>query len=99
VDCTAPVGIKQFRESPYEDTPILLVKRSGRVHALIETCAHLGGPLEDGKLEGDTVVCPWHGSRFALETGDVIDGPSAFPQTCLEARVRDGHVEVRAARR
>jgi nitrite reductase/ring-hydroxylating ferredoxin subunit/uncharacterized membrane protein len=81
----------------YEDTPILLVRRAGRVHALIETCAHLGGPLADGKLEGDTVVCPWHGSRFALDTGDAIDGPSAFPQTCLEARLRDGHVEVRAA--
>lgn len=88
----------QLTRARYEDTPILLVKRAGRVHALIETCAHLGGPLADGKLEGDTVVCPWHGSRFALETGDVIDGPSAFPQACLEARVRDGHVEVRAAR-
>jgi nitrite reductase/ring-hydroxylating ferredoxin subunit/uncharacterized membrane protein len=82
----------------HEDTPLLLVKRHGRVHALVEACAHQGGPLADGKLEGDSIVCPWHGSRFALEGGTVIDGPSAFPQTCLEARIRDGHVEVRAAR-
>lgn len=88
----------QLTRARYKDTPILLVRRDGRVHALIERCAHLGGPLAEGKLEGDTVVCPWHGSRFALETGTVIDGPSAFPQTCLEAQIRDGYIEVRVPR-
>jgi len=58
----------------------------------------MGGPLCEGKLEGDAVVCPWHSSRFDLESGDVIDGPSAFPQRRLDARIRDGHVEVRAPR-
>ncbi len=82
----------------YKDTPLLLVRQGGRISALVERCAHLGGPLADGKLEGDTVACPWHGSRFHLSSGAVIDGPSAFPQPCLEVRTRDGQIEVRASR-
>ena len=71
------------------------VRRGDRVYALAETCAHLGGPLSEGKLEGDTVVCPWHASRFTLETGEVVDGPSAFPQPCLKTRIRNGQIEVK----
>jgi nitrite reductase/ring-hydroxylating ferredoxin subunit/uncharacterized membrane protein len=79
----------------YKETPLLLVRRGDSVYALAETCAHLGGPLSEGKLEGDTVVCPWHASRFTLESGEVVDGPSAFPQPCLKTRIRNGQIEVK----
>jgi nitrite reductase/ring-hydroxylating ferredoxin subunit/uncharacterized membrane protein len=79
-------------------TPLLLVKRSAEVFALAETCSHAGGPLAEGKVEGDTVVCPWHGSRFCLRSGDVIDGPATAPQPTLDVQVRDGQVFVRARR-
>ncbi len=58
---------------------------------------HFSGPLSEGKLEGDTVVCPYHFSRFALEDGRVIDGPAVHPQPCLEVRTRNGQIEVRRA--
>ena len=79
----------------YEGTPILLVRRGDRIFAMAETCSHFSGPLAEGKLEGDTVVCPYHFSRFALEDGRVIDGPAVHPQPCLEVRTRNGQVEVR----
>lgn len=75
--------------------PVMLVRRAGRICALADTCSHLGGPLSEGTLDGDTVVCPWHGSRFSLEDGRVIDGPATYTQPSLEARARDGRVEVR----
>lgn len=74
---------------------ILLVRRGEKIHALAEACSHLGGPLAEGTLEGESVVCPWHGSRFALSDGSVLDGPATHPQPCLEARARDGQIEVR----
>lgn len=77
---------------------ILLVKRNGRVFAIGEKCAHLRGPLSEGKLEGDTVVCPWHGSRFSLETGEVVDGPAVYGQSCFEARTVGEQIEVRVRR-
>jgi nitrite reductase/ring-hydroxylating ferredoxin subunit/uncharacterized membrane protein len=79
----------------YKETPLLLVRRGKKIFALAETCAHLGGPLSEGKLRGNSIICPWHASRFDLESGRVLDGPSAFSQPCLEARVRNGQIEVK----
>jgi nitrite reductase/ring-hydroxylating ferredoxin subunit len=79
--------------------PVLLLRRGPRIYALAETCSHLGGPLAEGKIDDHSVICPWHGSRFALENGRVLDGPSSFSQPCFETRVQRGEIEVRAARR
>ncbi len=79
----------------YRGTPILLVRRGDRLFAIAETCSHFSGPLSEGKLEGDSVVCPYHFSRFALKDGRVLDGPAVHPQPCLEVRTRNGQVEVR----
>jgi nitrite reductase/ring-hydroxylating ferredoxin subunit/uncharacterized membrane protein len=76
---------------------VLLVRRGGGIHALAATCSHLGGPLLDGRLREASIVCPWHGSRFALEDGRVLSGPAVHPQPCFETRVRDGRIEVRAS--
>ena len=44
------------------------------------------------------MVCPWHGSRFDLCSGEVQGGPAVYPQPRYEARVRAGKVEIRAAK-
>jgi nitrite reductase/ring-hydroxylating ferredoxin subunit/uncharacterized membrane protein len=72
-------------------------KESGEICAIAATCSHLGGPLADGDREGDTVICPWHGSRFDLCSGEVQGGPAVYPQPRYETRVRSGKVEIRIA--
>ncbi len=72
-------------------------EKDGRVCAIAATCNHMGGPLEHGDREGDTVICPWHNSRFDLCNGKVIDGPAVFPQSGYKTRVREGKIEVKAA--
>lgn len=75
--------------------PVLLARsQRGEVCALANTCTHLGGPLAEGSRVGDTVACPWHGSRFDLRTGAVVRGPAVFVQPRLEVRVRDDRIEV-----
>lgn len=86
-----------LRRVEYRGTSILLAKRGNRTFALAETCSHLGGPLSEGEFINGSVQCPWHGSRFALEGGRVLDGPAVHPQPCLEARARNGQIEVRTA--
>jgi nitrite reductase/ring-hydroxylating ferredoxin subunit/uncharacterized membrane protein len=81
----------------HNGVPILLVRRGERIFALAETCSHFSGPLSEGKLEGDSIVCPYHASRFSLEDGSVLNGPAVHPQPCLETRVRNGQIEVRKA--
>lgn len=83
------------KRAEHDGVPILLVRRGTRIFAMAETCSHFSGPLSEGKLVGDSIVCPWHKSRFALEDGRVLDGPAVHPQPCLEVRVRNGQIEVR----
>ncbi len=86
----------QPKKADVDGTPLMLLKRDGEIFALAEKCSHMGGPLSEGQIEGDTVVCPWHGSRFCLKDGSVLDGPATTPQPTLEVRVQDGQVLVRS---
>jgi nitrite reductase/ring-hydroxylating ferredoxin subunit len=89
----------ELRQVLAHGMPVLLLRRGDQIAAIAGTCSHLGGPLVEGSLEDCSVVCPWHGSRFALDSGAVLNGPATFPQPGFETRVWDGQIEVRAARR
>lgn len=75
---------------------ILLTRTEHGVVALADTCSHRGGPLAEGTLDGDCVVCPWHGSTFRLDDGSVVRGPATAPQPAYEVRVREAKIEIRA---
>lgn len=94
----ADLGQDELRRVEVDGAGILLSRseQDGRVCAIAATCNHMGGPLEQGDRDGDTVVCPWHKSRFDLCNGRVIDGPAVFPQSGYETRVREGRIEVKA---
>ena len=87
----------RLRKAEVRGVAVLLVRRGDRIRAMVEKCAHLGGPLSEGWMVEDSVVCPWHQSRYRLEDGKVLDGPSTYDQPCFETRVRNGQVEVRMA--
>ena len=80
-----------------DGVPICLVKRGETIHAISETCPHLGGPLSEGKLHGDVIECPWHGSGLSIVDGHIANGPTTYPARVFEVRVRAGKVEVRSA--
>ncbi len=91
------LGQSDLRRVEADGVGVLLSRAvGGEVCAIAATCNHFSGPLEQGEREGNTIVCPWHGSRFDLCTGEAIDGPAVFPQSRYETRVRDGRIEVRA---
>jgi nitrite reductase/ring-hydroxylating ferredoxin subunit/uncharacterized membrane protein len=75
--------------------PLVLLKKGRSILALSAVCSHWGGPLDEGKLVGDCVECPWHASQFNMADGSVQQGPATAPQPVYEARVRNGTVEVR----
>lgn len=74
---------------------VLLVRRAGQVHAMLDRCSHRGCALHRGTLNADdTVTCPCHGSTFRLD-GSIVKGPATSPQPSLAARTtHDGVVEV-----
>jgi nitrite reductase/ring-hydroxylating ferredoxin subunit len=65
----------------------------GRFHAVSPVCPHEDGPLAEGWVEGDSVVCPWHGYDFDLATGRCNVDPS-LSVGVYATRVVEGALEV-----
>jgi len=95
VMAVAALAENQPHKANADGVDIVLVKRQGQFFAIAEKCSHMGGPLSEGTVEGNSIQCPWHGSRFSLETGEVLDGPATYNQPCFNVRVRDGQIQVR----
>ena len=75
-------------------TALVVVRRGDLVFALKESCSHAGGPLSEGQLVGDTIVCPLHASAFRLADGAVRHGPASTRQVVYRARLNAEQVEV-----
>jgi nitrite reductase/ring-hydroxylating ferredoxin subunit/hemerythrin superfamily protein len=89
-----PRRVEIWDEAARAAVGVVLVRHRGRVHAMGSRCSHFGGPLDEGWVHDGGLVCPWHGSRYCLATGRVLDGPSTVPQPRYDVRLRDGAVEV-----
>ncbi len=75
--------------------PAVLLKEGKTIYAIGATCSHLAGPLDEGTVENGIVQCPWHGSRFCMKDGSVVNGPAVYAQPTFAVRVRDGKIELR----
>ena len=80
-----------------EGQPVVLLRDGDQVLAASATCTHVGGPLDEGELEGTCVTCPWHGSVFDLRDGHVVHGPATSSLHAYETRIENGQVQVRAS--
>jgi 3-phenylpropionate/trans-cinnamate dioxygenase ferredoxin subunit len=58
-----------------EGKEILVSNIGGKYYAINNKCTHRNGDLSQGKLEGNIVTCPKHGSKFDITTGKVVSGP------------------------
>lgn len=74
--------------------PVVLIRHQGRISALGGACSHLAAPMAEGWLYRGCLVCPWHGSRFDLQTGAAVRGPATSPLTYFQTQVREGQIEV-----
>jgi chlorite dismutase/nitrite reductase/ring-hydroxylating ferredoxin subunit len=71
---------------------VALFNVGGKIYAVANRCSHANGSLVDGVVEGITVACPYHGSRFDLATGLPLCGPASRPLSRFDVRVEDGQI-------
>jgi 3-phenylpropionate/trans-cinnamate dioxygenase ferredoxin subunit len=83
-----PVGVV------VDGTPICLVRTQDEVYAVHDECTHAEVPLSEGEVEGRTIECWMHGSRFDLRTGEALNLPATEPVRTYPVRVVDGQVQV-----
>ena len=75
-------------------TAIALTYRDGAFHAVSGVCNHAGGPLGEGRLEGDYIVCPWHYWKFHHSTGEGEPGFEEDRVPSHETRIESGRLFV-----
>jgi nitrite reductase/ring-hydroxylating ferredoxin subunit len=79
--------------------PAVLLKQGRTIYAIGATCTHLAGPLDEGTVEqgdnGPVVQCPWHGSRFCMSDGSVVNSPAVYAEPTFAVRVRSGKIQLR----
>lgn len=78
-----------------DDVPIALVRDSaGAIHAIGDTCTHGDISLSEGFVEGQTLECWAHGSKFSLDTGKPLSLPAYEPVPVFPVTVVDGDVFI-----
>jgi 3-phenylpropionate/trans-cinnamate dioxygenase ferredoxin component len=70
-----------------EGKAVLLANIAGQIYAIGGKCTHAGGDLSKGRLEGQVVICPRHGSKFDVTTGNRIAGPAKNNQPVYSVKL------------
>jgi len=73
---------------------IALFNLEGSFYAIDDTCTHRGGPLCEGEVSGEEVVCPWHGAVYNIKTGAVLGPPAPCGVQPYPVRIQGSDVEV-----
>jgi len=89
----ADIGVGEGRVVEADGKTLALFNVDGAFYALDNACAHRGGPLGEGDLDGTVVVCPWHAWPWDVKTGANVNNP-AVRMTCFPVSVDGGRVFV-----
>ncbi len=87
-----PDGERLFFE--LEGQRVVLFAINGEFLATGDVCTHDGGPVGEGELVGEEIICPRHGARFNIKTGKVISMPAVSDIPVYPVKIREGYIEV-----
>lgn len=73
---------------------VALFKIDGQFYAIADVCSHDGAEIASGELDGDEIVCPRHGARFCVKTGQAKCPPAYEDVATFAVRVVDGRVSI-----
>ncbi|MBL8098285.1 MAG: non-heme iron oxygenase ferredoxin subunit [Anaerolineales bacterium] len=76
------------------DKPIVILNIADKLFAIGDICTHDDGPLGDGMIEGNNIVCPRHGGEFDVRDGKAVQMPAVVDIPAYPVRVVDGMIQV-----
>lgn len=87
-----PSGERLFIE--IDNLPIVIFNIAGQYFAIGDVCSHDNGPVGEGDLEGEEVICPRHGARFDLRSGKALALPAVEDIPAYPVRVVEDRIEI-----
>ena len=87
-----PNGERLFVE--IEGKPIVIFNIAGQFFSIGDVCSHDDGPVGEGDIEGDNIVCPRHGAEFEIRTGKAVQLPAVVDIPAYPVRVVDGMIQL-----
>lgn len=73
---------------------IAVFNLDGSLHAIDNSCTHVGGPLCEGEINGTEVICPWHGAAFEITTGRAVAPPAIEPVNRYNVHTQGSEVHL-----
>ncbi|MCB0165080.1 MAG: non-heme iron oxygenase ferredoxin subunit [Anaerolineae bacterium] len=80
----------------YEDEDVGLFNLEGEFYAISDVCTHDDGPLVEGTLDGDCIICPRHGARFNIKTGEQTM-PAFSPVPLYQVKIEGNDILIAPA--
>jgi len=77
-----------------EGLTLLVVRCGSELYAVEDRCTHDGEPLGSAEVESCQIVCPRHGARFCVRTGEALTPPAYEPLRTFKVRVAAGRILV-----
>jgi len=84
-----------WHSADLDGTQVAVFNLDGQYYAIADVCTHDAGQLTGGTVDGDVIVCPRHGARFCIRTGEALTAPAFEPTATFPVRIEGGEVQVR----
>jgi 3-phenylpropionate/trans-cinnamate dioxygenase ferredoxin subunit len=73
---------------------IVIFNLAGKLFAIGDVCTHDNGPVGDGEIEENEIICPRHGGRFDIRSGQATSLPAVVDIPAYPVRVVKGMIEI-----
>jgi 3-phenylpropionate/trans-cinnamate dioxygenase ferredoxin subunit len=95
IGSVSDLAAKQRLEGDVDGYRVRVARVSGTLYAFEDRCTHDDSPFDDASIEDSEIICPRHGARFCLRTGEALSPPAYEPLRIFEVRESGNHIEVR----
>jgi 3-phenylpropionate/trans-cinnamate dioxygenase ferredoxin subunit len=82
-------------EADVDGYRVRVARVGGTLYAFEDRCTHDDSPFDDAPIEDCEIICPRHGARFSLQSGEALSPPAYEPLRIFEVREADGRIQVR----